>query len=81
MEKGHYSVLRVSHFSQIDNFSIKQQKEAIETYARFHSIEESPASSMKLRAKHHSAIPTNQASFCATSPTAMPTCTRSRDNV
>ena len=39
MEKGHYSVLRVSHLSQIDNFSIEQQKESIETYARFHSIE------------------------------------------
>ena len=39
MEKGHYSVLRVSHLSQIDNFSIDQQKESIETYARFHSIE------------------------------------------
>ena len=38
MEKGHYSVLRVSHLSQIDNFSIEQQKESIETYARFHSI-------------------------------------------
>ena len=34
MEKGHYSVLRVSHLSQIDNFSIEQQKESIETYAR-----------------------------------------------
>ena len=39
MEKGHYSVLRVSHLSQIDNFSIEQQKESIETYARLHSIE------------------------------------------
>ena len=39
MEKGHYSVLRVSHLSQIDNFSIEQQKESIETYATFHSIE------------------------------------------
>jgi len=39
MEKGHYSVLRVSHLSQIDNFSIEQQRESIETYARFHSIE------------------------------------------
>ena len=39
MEKGHYSILRVSHLSQIDNFSIEQQKESIETYARFHSIE------------------------------------------
>jgi site-specific DNA recombinase len=39
MEKGHYSILRVSHLSQIDNFSIVQQKESIETYARFHSIE------------------------------------------
>ena len=28
MEKGHYSVLRVSHLSQIDNFSIEQQKES-----------------------------------------------------
>ena len=39
MGNGHYSVLRVSHLSQIDNFSIEQQKESIETYARFHSIE------------------------------------------
>ena len=39
MKKGHYLVLRVSHLSQIDNFSIEQQKESIETYARFHSIE------------------------------------------
>ena len=39
MEKGHYSVLRVSHLSQIDNFSNEQQKESIETYARLHSIE------------------------------------------
>ena len=39
MKKGHYSVLRVSHLSQIDNFSIVQQKESIETYARFHFIE------------------------------------------
>ena len=39
MKKGHYSVLRVSHLSQIDNFSIEQQKESIETYARLHSIE------------------------------------------
>ena len=39
MGKGHYSLLRVSHLSQIDNFSIEQQKESIETYARFHSIE------------------------------------------
>jgi len=39
MEKGYYSILRVSHLSQIDNFSIEQQKETIETYARFHYIE------------------------------------------
>ena len=39
MKKGHYSVLRVSHLSQIANFSFEQQKESIETYARFHSIE------------------------------------------
>ena len=39
MGKGHYSILRVSHLSQIDNFSIEQQKESIEAYARFHSIE------------------------------------------
>ena len=39
MEKGHYSVLRVSHLSQIDNFSIEQQKESIEAYATLHSIE------------------------------------------
>jgi site-specific DNA recombinase len=39
MGKGHYSILRVSHLSQIGNFSIVQQKESIETYARFHSIE------------------------------------------
>jgi len=32
MEKGHYSVLRVSQLSQIDNFSIEQQKESIETH-------------------------------------------------
>ena len=39
MEKGHYSVLRVSHLSQIDNFSIEQQKGSIEAYATLHSIE------------------------------------------
>ena len=39
MEKGHYSVLRVSHLSQIGNFSIEQQKESIEAYATLHSIE------------------------------------------
>ena len=39
MEKGHYSVLRVSHLSQIDNFSIDQQKESIEACATLHSIE------------------------------------------
>ena len=39
MKKGHYSVLRVSHLSQIDNFSIEQQKESIEAYATLHSIE------------------------------------------
>ena len=39
MEKGHYAVLRVSHLSQIDNFSIEQQKESIEAYADLHSIE------------------------------------------
>ena len=39
MEKGHYSVLRVSHLSQIGNFSIEQQKESIEAYADLHSIE------------------------------------------
>ncbi len=39
MGKGHYSVLRISHLSQIDNISNEQQKESIETYARFHSIE------------------------------------------
>jgi len=39
MEKGHYSVLRVSHLSQIGNFSIEQQKESIQAYATLHSIE------------------------------------------
>jgi hypothetical protein len=39
MEKGYYSILRVSHLSQIDNFSIEQQKESIQTYATLHSIE------------------------------------------
>ena len=39
MEKGHYSVLRVSHLSQIGNFSIEQQKGSIEAYATLHSIE------------------------------------------
>ena len=39
MDKGYYSILRVSHLSQIDNFSIEQQKASIETYATFHSIE------------------------------------------
>ena len=39
MDKGYYSILRVSHLSQLDNFSIEQQKASIETYARFHSIE------------------------------------------
>ncbi len=39
MEKGHYSVLRVSHLSQIDNFSIEQQKRPIEAYATLYSIE------------------------------------------
>ena len=39
MEKGHSSVLRVSHLSQIDNFSIDQQKESIEACATLHSIE------------------------------------------
>ena len=38
MDKGYYSILRVSHLSQIDNFSIEQQKSSIETYATFHSI-------------------------------------------
>ena len=38
MDKGYYSILRVSHLSQIDNFSIEQQKASIETYATFHSI-------------------------------------------
>ena len=38
MKKGYYSILRISHLSQIDNFSIEQQKESIETYATFHSI-------------------------------------------
>ena len=33
MEEGHYSVLRVSHLSQIDNFSIEQRKKSIEAYA------------------------------------------------
>ena len=33
MEKGYYSILRVSHLSQIGNFSIEQQKESIQTYA------------------------------------------------
>ena len=39
MEKGYYSILRVSHLSQIGNFSIEQQKESIQTYATLHSIE------------------------------------------
>ena len=39
MEKGHYSILRVSHLSQIGNFSIEQQKGSIEAYATLHSIE------------------------------------------
>ena len=39
MEKGYYSILRVSHLSQIGNFSIEQQKESIEAYADLHSIE------------------------------------------
>ena len=39
MEKGYYSILRVSHLSQIGNFSIEQQKESIEAYATLHSIE------------------------------------------
>ena len=39
MEKGYYSILRVSHLSQIGNFSIEQQKESIEAYATVHSIE------------------------------------------
>ena len=38
MEKGHYSLLRVSHLSQIDNFSIQQQRQSIEAYATLHSI-------------------------------------------
>ena len=38
MDKGYYSILRVSHLSQIDNFSIEQQKASIETYATFHTI-------------------------------------------
>ena len=32
MGTGHYSVLRVSHLSQIDNFSIEQQKESGVTF-------------------------------------------------
>ena len=38
MEKGYYSILRVSHLSQIDNFSIQQQRQSIEAYATLHSI-------------------------------------------
>ena len=38
MEKGHYSVLRVSNLSQIGNFSIERQKESIEAYATLHKI-------------------------------------------
>ena len=39
MDKGYYSILRVSHLSQIGNFSIEQQKELIGAYATLHSIE------------------------------------------